>query len=99
MYKEEPTRKLITVTTLAKMKRDRERFLVLTAYDAILRACSKRRGGGYSGRRLAGMVIQGRKDYRISHDGRHDLSHPGRGARLPHGAVDGGHAFRQLHHG
>ena len=34
MYKDAPTRKPITVATLAKMKRDREKFTVLTAYDA-----------------------------------------------------------------
>jgi 3-methyl-2-oxobutanoate hydroxymethyltransferase len=34
MYKDASTRKPITVTTLAKMKRDREKFAVLTAYDA-----------------------------------------------------------------
>ena len=38
MYQEQPTRKPITITTLAKMKRDREKFAVLTAYDASFAA-------------------------------------------------------------
>ncbi len=38
MYQQPPTRKPITLTTLAKMKRAREKFAVLTAYDASFAA-------------------------------------------------------------
>jgi 3-methyl-2-oxobutanoate hydroxymethyltransferase len=38
MYQEPPTRKPMTLTTLAKMKRNREKFTVLTAYDASFAA-------------------------------------------------------------
>ena len=38
MYQEQPTRKPLTINTLAKMKRDREKFAVLTAYDASFAA-------------------------------------------------------------
>ena len=38
MYQEQTTRKPITLTALAKMKRNREKFTVLTAYDASFAA-------------------------------------------------------------
>jgi len=106
MYQEQPTRKPITITTLAKMKRDREKFAVLTAYDASFAALLEAAGVEVIlvGDSL-GMVVQGQgttvpvtMEDMIYHT-RIDLSHPDGSARLPHGAVDGGHAFRQLCHG
>lgn len=38
MYQEQPSRKQVTINTLAKMKREREKFAVLTAYDASFAA-------------------------------------------------------------
>ena len=62
MYQEQPTRKPITLTTLAKMKRDREKFTVLTAYDASFAALLEAAGVDVLlvGDSL-GMVIQGRQ--------------------------------------
>ena len=62
MYKDAPTRKPITVTTLAKMKRDREKFTVLTAYDASFAALLEAAGVDVLlvGDSL-GMVIQGQR--------------------------------------
>ena len=60
MYREQPTRKPITVTTLAKMKRAREKFAVLTAYDASFAALLEAAGVEVIlvGDSL-GMVVQG----------------------------------------
>jgi len=60
MYQEQPTRKPITITTLAKMKRNRERFAVLTAYDASFAALLEAAGVEVIlvGDSL-GMVVQG----------------------------------------
>lgn len=62
MYQKAPTRKPITITTLAKMKRDRERFTVLTAYDASFAALLEAAGVEVIlvGDSL-GMVIQGQR--------------------------------------
>ncbi|QQS54140.1 MAG: 3-methyl-2-oxobutanoate hydroxymethyltransferase [Candidatus Competibacteraceae bacterium] len=62
MYKDAPTRKPTTVTTLAKMKRDREKFTVLTAYDASFAALLEAAGVDVLlvGDSL-GMVIQGQR--------------------------------------
>ena len=62
MYKDESTRKPITVTTLAKMKRDREKFTVLTAYDASFATLLEAAGVEVLlvGDSL-GMVIQGQR--------------------------------------
>ena len=62
MYKDAPTRKPTTVTTLAKMKRDREKFAVLTAYDASFAALLEAAGVDVLlvGDSL-GMVIQGQR--------------------------------------
>ncbi len=62
MYKDAPTRKPITVNTLAKMKRDREKFTVLTAYDASFAALLEAAGVDVLlvGDSL-GMVIQGQR--------------------------------------
>ncbi len=62
MYQEQPTRKPITITTLAKMKRDREKFAVLTAYDASFAALLEAAGVEIIlvGDSL-GMVIQGQR--------------------------------------
>lgn len=62
MYQEQPTRKPITITTLAKMKRDRERFAVLTAYDASFAMLLEAAGVEVIlvGDSL-GMVVQGRR--------------------------------------
>ena len=62
MYKDASTRKLITVTTLAKMKRDGEKFAVLTAYDASFAALLEAAGVEVIlvGDSL-GMVIQGQR--------------------------------------
>lgn len=61
MYQEQTTRKPITLTTLAKMKRNREKFTVLTAYDASFAALLEAAGVDVLlvGDSL-GMVIQGR---------------------------------------
>jgi 3-methyl-2-oxobutanoate hydroxymethyltransferase len=60
MYKNASTRKPITVTTLAKMKHDREKFAVLTAYDASFAALLEAAGVEVIlvGDSL-GMVVQG----------------------------------------
>lgn len=60
MYQEQPTRKPITTTTLAKMKRDRQKFSVLTAYDASFAALLEAAGVEVIlvGDSL-GMVVQG----------------------------------------
>jgi len=60
MYKDASTRKPITVTTLAKMKHDREKFAVLTAYDASFAALLEAAGVEVIlvGDSL-GMVVQG----------------------------------------
>lgn len=62
MYQEQPTRKPITLTTLAKMKRDREKFAVLTAYDASFAALLETAGVEVVlvGDSL-GMVVQGQR--------------------------------------
>ena len=62
MYKDASTRKPITVTTLAKMKRDGEKFAVLTAYDASFAALLEAAGVEVIliGDSL-GMVIQGQR--------------------------------------
>ena len=62
MYQEQPTRKPITITTLAKMKRDREKFAVLTAYDASFAAMMEAAGVEVLlvGDSL-GMVVQGQR--------------------------------------
>ncbi|MCB1920405.1 MAG: 3-methyl-2-oxobutanoate hydroxymethyltransferase [Candidatus Competibacteraceae bacterium] len=62
MYKDASTRKPITVTTLAKMKRDGEKFAVLTAYDASFAALLETAGVEVIlvGDSL-GMVIQGQR--------------------------------------
>jgi 3-methyl-2-oxobutanoate hydroxymethyltransferase len=62
MYQESPIRKPITVSTLAKMKRDREKFAVLTAYDASFAALLEEAGVEVLlvGDSL-GMVIQGQR--------------------------------------
>ena len=62
MYQEQPTRKPITITTLAKMKRDREKFAVLTAYDASFAALLEAAGVEVLlvGDSL-GMVVQGQR--------------------------------------
>ena len=62
MYQEQPIRKPITITTLAKMKRDREKFTVLTAYDASFAALLEATGVEVIlvGDSL-GMVIQGQR--------------------------------------
>lgn len=61
MYQEQTTRKPITLTALAKMKRNREKFTVLTAYDASFAALLEAAGVDVLlvGDSL-GMVIQGR---------------------------------------
>ena len=60
MYQQPPTRKPITLTTLTKMKRAREKFTVLTAYDASFAALLEAAGVDVIlvGDSL-GMVIQG----------------------------------------
>lgn len=60
MYQELSTRKPITLTTLAKMKRNREKFTVLTAYDASFAALFEAAGVEVIlvGDSL-GMVVQG----------------------------------------
>ena len=62
MYQEQPTRKLVTITTLAKMKRDQEKFAVLTAYDASFAALLEAAGVEVIlvGDSL-GMVVQGQR--------------------------------------
>jgi len=62
MYQEQPTRKPITITTLTKMKRDREKFAVLTAYDASFAALLEAAGVEVLlvGDSL-GMVVQGQR--------------------------------------
>ena len=62
MYQEQPTRKPITITTLAKMKRNREKFAVLTAYDASFAALLEAAGVEVIlvGDSL-GMVVQGQR--------------------------------------
>ena len=62
MYQEQPTRKPITITALAKMKRDREKFTVLTAYDASFAALLEAAGVEVIlvGDSL-GMVVQGQR--------------------------------------
>lgn len=62
MYQQSPTRKPITLSTLAKMKRDREKFTVLTAYDASFAALMEAAGVEVLlvGDSL-GMVIQGQR--------------------------------------
>ncbi|MDS4029387.1 MAG: 3-methyl-2-oxobutanoate hydroxymethyltransferase [Candidatus Contendobacter sp.] len=62
MYQEQPTRKPITIKTLAKMKRDREKFAVLTAYDASFAALLEAAGVEVIlvGDSL-GMVVQGQR--------------------------------------
>ncbi|MCP5158393.1 MAG: 3-methyl-2-oxobutanoate hydroxymethyltransferase [Gammaproteobacteria bacterium] len=62
MYKDASTRKPITVKTLAKMKHDREKFAVLTAYDASFAALLEAAGVEVIlvGDSL-GMVIQGQR--------------------------------------
>ncbi len=62
MYQEQPARKPITITTLAKMKRNREKFAVLTAYDASFAALLEAAGVEVIlvGDSL-GMVIQGQR--------------------------------------
>lgn len=62
MYQEQPIRKPITVTTLAKMKRAREKFAVLTAYDASFATLLETAGVEVIlvGDSL-GMVIQGQR--------------------------------------
>ena len=62
MYQEQPIRKPITVTTLAKMKRAGEKFAVLTAYDASFAALLEAAGVEVIlvGDSL-GMVIQGQR--------------------------------------
>lgn len=62
MYQPPPTRKSITLTTLTKMKRDREKFTVLTAYDASFAALLEAAGVEVIlvGDSL-GMVIQGQR--------------------------------------
>lgn len=62
MYQEQLTRKPITLTILAKMKRNREKFTVLTAYDASFATLFEAAGievllVGDS----LGMVVQGRQ--------------------------------------
>ena len=60
MYQEQPTRKPITVATLAQLKRNREKFAVLTAYDASFAALLEAAGVEVIlvGDSL-GMVVQG----------------------------------------
>ncbi|MBK7542667.1 MAG: 3-methyl-2-oxobutanoate hydroxymethyltransferase [Candidatus Competibacteraceae bacterium] len=62
MYQEQPTRKPLTINTLAKMKRDREKFAVLTAYDASFAALLDAAGVEVIlvGDSL-GMVVQGQR--------------------------------------
>jgi 3-methyl-2-oxobutanoate hydroxymethyltransferase len=62
MYQEQPTRKPITITTLAKLKRNREKFAVLTAYDASFAALLEAAGVDVIlvGDSL-GMVVQGQR--------------------------------------
>ncbi len=62
MYQESPIRKPITVTTLAKMKSAKEKFAVLTAYDASFAALLDAAGVEVIlvGDSL-GMVIQGQR--------------------------------------
>ena len=62
MYIEPPTRKPITVTTLAKLKSAREKFTVLTAYDASFAALLEAAGVEVLlvGDSL-GMVVQGQR--------------------------------------
>ncbi len=62
MYTEPPTRKPITVTTLAKLKSTREKFTVLTAYDASFAALLEAAGVEVLlvGDSL-GMVVQGQR--------------------------------------
>lgn len=62
MYTEPPTRKPITVTTLAKLKSVREKFTVLTAYDASFAALLEAAGVEVLlvGDSL-GMVVQGQR--------------------------------------
>lgn len=62
MYTEPPTRKPITVTTLAKLKSAREKFTVLTAYDASFAALLEAAGVEVLlvGDSL-GMVVQGQR--------------------------------------
>ena len=62
MYQEQPTRKPITITTLTKMKGDREKFAVLTAYDASFAALMEAAGVEVLlvGDSL-GMVVQGQR--------------------------------------
>ena len=62
MYTEPPTRKPITVTTLAKLKSAREKFTVLTAYDASFAALLEAAGveALLVGDSL-GMVVQGQR--------------------------------------
>jgi len=62
MYQEQPTRKAITITTLAKMKRNREKFTVLTAYDASFATLLEAAGVEVIlvGDSL-GMVVQGQR--------------------------------------
>lgn len=62
MYQPPPTRKPITLSTLAQMKREREKFTVLTAYDASFAALMEAAGVEVLlvGDSL-GMVIQGQR--------------------------------------
>ncbi len=62
MYQEPPNRKPITVNTLANMKRNHEKFAVLTAYDASFAAMMEAAGVDVIlvGDSL-GMVIQGQQ--------------------------------------
>jgi 3-methyl-2-oxobutanoate hydroxymethyltransferase len=62
MYQEQPTRKPITITSLAKMKRAQEKFAVLTAYDASFAALLDAAGVAVIlvGDSL-GMVVQGQR--------------------------------------
>lgn len=62
MYQEQPARKPITVTTLAKMKHNREKFTVLTAYDASFATLIEAAGVEVIlvGDSL-GMVVQGQR--------------------------------------
>ena len=62
MYREPPTRKPITVTTLAKLKGAGEKFTVLTAYDASFAALLEAAGVEVLlvGDSL-GMVVQGQR--------------------------------------
>ena len=62
MYREPPTRKPITVTTLAKLKSAGEKFTVLTAYDASFAALLDAAGVEVLlvGDSL-GMVVQGQR--------------------------------------